>query len=142
MKKYIIVQVTNGEGYSEPTIDIFSDMDLAKEHFHNCKVELCKYNDVKLTERNFTDTYENALYEDHSDNYGVHYYELDYYMFYTLCINCNYSNEITVTPTTQRNLDLVASTYGFINDDEYDKGSTGYAYFDDDTSCHMDYTII
>ena len=142
MKKYLIVQVTNGEGYSEPTIDVFSDKDLAKKHFEQCKAELCKYNDVRLTEPNFTDTYENALYKDDSDNYGVHYYELDYYMFYILCINCNYSDEITVTPTTQKNLDIIATTYGFINDDEYDEGSTGYAYFDDDTSCHMDYTII
>lgn len=139
MKKYVIVQVTNGECYSDPQIDVFSDKDLAKEHFEQCKAELCKYNDVRLVERNFKDTYENALFKDDSDDYGVHFYELDYYTFYTLCINCNYSNEIAVTPTTQKNLDLVALSHDFPN---YKKGLTWFCYFDEATSCHLEYQII
>ena len=139
MKKYLIVQVTNGEGYSDPQIDIFSSEDLAVEFYNKALEELVKYNDIRIKSTVNNEEYRNVLLKDSKDDYGIHFYELDYHTWYSIAINCNYSDEIKVIPTTQKNLNLLAETYNFPN---YTKNSISFNFYDDLSSCHMDYTII
>jgi len=100
-KKYLIVALTNGEGYSDPTIEVLSNKKEAQARFE----ELCGHIelDPEIIRINTDD--DKRLYQEIDGNdYGVHLIELQYFTNYVLKIKTNYSDCVSVTPYTSSTL--------------------------------------
>jgi hypothetical protein len=90
---YLVLNLTNGDGYSSPDIELFFDRGSAMDKF----AQYVGYHIIN--EATITDSHENKilfLSDDECDNYGVHMIELDDKKHHSINIDCNYSDEITI----------------------------------------------
>lgn len=106
MKKiFLFLQLTNGSGYSSPTIEQFSDIKKARKASFTAYEDL-KNSDYEIDDENngesskLEDTNlkkESVLMTDGEDNDALHIITLRPDKFYLLKIVCYYSDEIELT---------------------------------------------
>lgn len=120
MKKYIVLSLTNGTGYSEPGIYIFND----ERDAINCYKEECEnmFHDftVVLEKRDEkTHIFKDCPEKSSEDNYyGIHLIELEYYQWYCLHIVTNYVSEFKFTKVLNPNIREVVGGYDWLDEDK------------------------
>lgn len=98
-KKYVVINLTNGEGYNEPSIQIFNSYKDAEAMFHQEIGEWTMYSAALEVETKRWGTEGGAcLLTDGEDNFGVHLLKVETKS--CIYINTNFSDEIEVSPDT------------------------------------------
>ena len=85
MKKYITVETTNGEGYSEPRITVFTSESRARDYYHQTIGSLLILNDMKVCTANDNKCVLSFGGEDLDDDAeAIFFFELDYLKRYVV----------------------------------------------------------
>jgi hypothetical protein len=91
MTKYLIIDCTNGPGYSSPAVSILGDRQSAFDLYHQY-VGVNVISNLELTETGFESNHHYTLFEDGEDNHGCHIIEVEEKQMWI--IDGNFSNEI------------------------------------------------
>lgn len=96
---YLVLDLTNGDGYSDPTIHLFNKRNEAYKKFAEC----IGWNIINMSilEEDSTDT--KKLFSDGEDNFGTHIIELDDKKHHVVNIEGNFVDEINVTSYSNLN---------------------------------------
>lgn len=93
MEKYLLLDLTNGDGYTDPTIGLYSDRVEANAEFYRTIGENVMHA-LEVTDHGFEDNKVFCYFEDGENNYGTFLINVKPGQIYE--INCDFAGEITL----------------------------------------------
>ena len=129
MKKYLLIVHGNGEGYSNPIVETFSDVDSARAIMRMVIEGLITPKKLESLVKKIGLLYKfKYTWNLDEDNYLVSITPLDNFKNYLVVMDCSYTDEITITQFTKQNLDKEIPKYGFLKEELecYEKNSTTF----------------
>jgi len=147
MEKYILIVHGNGEGYSDPAIEIFNSKNSAIIIAETICKHWIPFDSNNLKEEKYfelkTWVYE---YSNDENDYVVKIIKVDYFKNYLISMDCSYSNEIAIKEFNKKNLDDEVKHYNFLqeelNEYEFNKNYTTFGGHIDEDSTYIHLQIV
>lgn len=81
--KYVIIEMTNGQGYSDPTVMVFTNKEDAQKHYFET-IGMLMMQDMTVVKSEIDHFICEDAEEGLDDSCAVYFYEFDYFKWYAL----------------------------------------------------------